>query len=71
MPLCHRLTESLRAAGQNVTLEALGTSNDPGERRAGIPVGQVNRVVFAQQVGTSPLYWLIGMQAIFSPTAWR
>lgn len=71
MPLCHRLPESLRAAGQNVTLEALGTSNDPGGRWAGMPVGQANRVVVAQQVGTSPLYWLIGMQAVLSPTAWR
>lgn len=32
--------------------------------------GQVGQG-FAQQVGTSPLYWLIGMQTVFSPTAWR
>lgn len=71
MPLCRRLAESLRAAGQNVTLEALGTSNDPGGRRAGMPAGQGDRAVVAQQLGTSPLYRLIGMQAVFSPTAWR
>lgn len=55
----------------NGTLEALGTSNDPGGRRAEMPVGQVDPAVVAQQAGTSPLYRLIGMQAVFSPTAWR
>lgn len=38
--------------------------NDP------VGQGQVGQG-FAQQVGTSPLYWLIGMQTVFSPTAWR
>jgi len=72
VPLCHKLPERfLRAVGHNVTLEALRTSNDPGGRQAGMPAGQVDRAMVAQQAGTSPLYRLIGMQAVFSPTAWR
>lgn len=72
---CHCATRLLSGfcalLDTNGTLEALETSNNPGGRRAEMPIGQVDRAVVAQQAGTSPLYRLIGMQTVFSPTAWR